>query len=110
MARRAFTSREESMRKPVIRIAPNNQVFDLPVIVAIEERLFLDDNFAQTVKDAEEDLIDECARDLLPQGDSEAFYRHFLTIPRRRGVSFSGLDPGHTRHDACACCWWKTTA
>ena len=27
---------------PVIRIAPNNQVFDLPVIVGIEEGLFRD--------------------------------------------------------------------
>src|SRR3979409_633452 len=26
--------------KPIVRIAPNNQVFDLPVIVAIEEGLF----------------------------------------------------------------------
>ena len=26
-----------NQNKPVVRIAPNNQVFDLPVIVAIEE-------------------------------------------------------------------------
>ena len=29
-----------AQEKPVIRIAPNNPVFDLPVIVGIEERLF----------------------------------------------------------------------
>src|SRR5436309_254079 len=29
-----------STQKPTVRIAPNNQVFDLPVIVAIEEGLF----------------------------------------------------------------------
>ena len=28
------------MTKPVVRIAPNNPVFDLPVIVGIEEGLF----------------------------------------------------------------------
>ena len=26
--------------KPLVRIAPNNPVFDLPVIVGIEEKLF----------------------------------------------------------------------
>ena len=38
--------------RPVIRIAPNNQVFDLPVIVGIEEGLFeaagLDVKFSAT--------------------------------------------------------------
>src|ERR687894_1837899 len=47
------------MSKPVIRIAPNNQVFDLPVIVAIEEGLFeaagLDVKFSATHADREKD-------------------------------------------------------
>ena len=47
------------MIKPVIRIAPNNQVFDLPVIVAIEEGLFeaagLDVKFSATHADREKD-------------------------------------------------------
>ena len=38
-----FVLEEKSMAsaiKPVVRIAPNNPVFDLPVIVGIEEGLF----------------------------------------------------------------------
>src|ERR687895_1783120 len=49
------------MSKPVIRIAPNNQVFDLPVIVAIEQGLFeaagLDVNFSATHADRERDAV-----------------------------------------------------
>src|ERR1700726_2541094 len=45
--------------KPVVRIAPNNQVFDLPVIVAIETGLFeeagLDVRFSATHADREKD-------------------------------------------------------
>src|SRR4030081_2761249 len=45
--------------KPVVRIAPNNQVFDLPVIVAIEAGLFeaagLDVRFSATHADREKD-------------------------------------------------------
>lgn len=48
--------------KPVIRIAPNNPVFDLPVIVAIEEGLFakagLDVSFSGTYADREKDQAD----------------------------------------------------
>ena len=51
------------MTKPVIRIAPNNQVFDLPVIVAIEEGLFeaagLDVAFSATHADREKDAADK---------------------------------------------------
>src|SRR5215472_18552196 len=47
------------MTKPTVRIAPNNQVFDLPVIVAIEEGLFdaagLDVRFSATHADRERD-------------------------------------------------------
>ena len=45
--------------KPIIRVAPNNPVFDLPVIVAIEEGLFeaagLDVRFSATYADREKD-------------------------------------------------------
>ena len=45
--------------KPVVRIAPNNPVFDLPVIVGIEEGLFeaagLDVAFSATYADREKD-------------------------------------------------------
>jgi NitT/TauT family transport system substrate-binding protein len=45
--------------KPIIRIAPNNPVFDLPVIVGIEEGLFaaagLDVRFTATYADREKD-------------------------------------------------------
>ena len=45
--------------RPVVRIAPNNPVFDLPVIVGIEEGLFekagLDVSFSATYADRERD-------------------------------------------------------
>jgi NitT/TauT family transport system substrate-binding protein len=48
-----------NQRMPVVRIAPNNPVFDLPVIVAIEEGLFqaagLDVAFSATYADRERD-------------------------------------------------------
>ena len=49
------------MSKPVIRIAPNNQVFDLPVIVGIEEGLFksagLDVAFCASYDEREKDSV-----------------------------------------------------
>jgi NitT/TauT family transport system substrate-binding protein len=46
-----------SQQKTVVRIAPNNPIFDLPVIVGIEEKLFeqagLDVQFAGTYEDRE---------------------------------------------------------
>jgi NitT/TauT family transport system substrate-binding protein len=46
-------------QRPLVRIAPNNPVFDLPVIVGIEEKLFeaagLDVRFSATYKDREKD-------------------------------------------------------
>ena len=48
-----------SASRPVVRIAPNNPVFDLPVIVGIEEGLFdkagLDVRFSATYADREKD-------------------------------------------------------
>jgi NitT/TauT family transport system substrate-binding protein len=50
------------MDKPLVRIAPNNPVFDLPVIVGIEEKLFekagLDVRFTATYADREKDSIE----------------------------------------------------
>ena len=50
-----------SSQKPVVRIAPNNQVFDLPVIVGIAEGLFeragLDVSFSATHADREKDAV-----------------------------------------------------
>jgi NitT/TauT family transport system substrate-binding protein len=52
-----------SATKPVVRIAPNNPVFDLPVIVGIEERLFeragLDVSFSATYADRERDSAEK---------------------------------------------------
>ena len=49
--------------KPVVRIAPNNPVFDLPVIVGIEEGLFaeagLDVAFTASYADREKDQADK---------------------------------------------------
>src|SRR5437868_11097779 len=48
---------------PLVRIAPNNQVFDLPVIVGIEEGLFaqagLDVRFSATHADREKDSAEK---------------------------------------------------
>src|SRR5216117_3878278 len=53
----------ESGTMPIVRIAPNNQVFDLPVIVGIEEGLFekagLDVRFSATHADRERDSAEK---------------------------------------------------
>jgi len=52
---------DPQQQKPVVLIAPNNQVFDLPVIVGIEEGLFeqagLDVSFSATHADREKDSV-----------------------------------------------------
>jgi len=52
-----------SATKAVVKIAPNNPVFDLPVIVGIEESLFakagLDVSFSATYADREKDSADK---------------------------------------------------
>jgi NitT/TauT family transport system substrate-binding protein len=52
-----------SATKPVVRIAPNNPVFDLPVIVGIEEGLFatagLDVSFSASYADRERDSAEK---------------------------------------------------
>src|SRR4030081_2883461 len=51
------------MIRPAVRIAPNNPVFDLPVIVGIEEGLFekagLDVSFSATYADRERDSAEK---------------------------------------------------
>src|SRR5215470_8396614 len=51
-----------TMARPSVRIAPNNPVFDLPVIVGIEEKLFekagFDVQFTATYEDREKDSIE----------------------------------------------------
>src|ERR1700731_4500254 len=52
---------QPDQNQPIVKIAPNNQVFDLPVIVGIEEGLFakagLDVSFSATHADREKDTI-----------------------------------------------------
>lgn len=52
-----------SQNKPAVRIAPNNPVFDLPVIVGIEEGVFdaagLDVKFSAAYADREKDSADK---------------------------------------------------
>ena len=52
-----------STLRPAVRVAPNNPVFDLPVIVGIEEGLFarrgLDVSFTATYADRERDSVDK---------------------------------------------------
>src|ERR1051325_3070528 len=52
-----------SAAKPVVKVAPNNPVFDLPVIVGIQEGLFarngLDVSFSATYADREKDSADK---------------------------------------------------
>src|SRR5205085_5024427 len=55
----------------VVKIAPNNPVFDLPVIVGIEEGLFaragLDVSFSATYADREKDIADKPVLDRLKE-------------------------------------------
>jgi NitT/TauT family transport system substrate-binding protein len=68
--------------KPVIRVAPNNPVFDLPVIVAIEEGLFaevgLDVSFSATYADREKDhaerpIMSRLKEDLFDSGCADSY-------------------------------------
>jgi NitT/TauT family transport system substrate-binding protein len=55
----SFADEEQAMANPVVRIAPNNPVFDLPVLVGIEEGLFakagLDVSLSASYADRERD-------------------------------------------------------
>src|SRR5215475_12014153 len=60
-----------STTRPALRIAPNNPVFDLPVIVGIEEGLFaktgLDVSFSTTYADREKDRAEQPVLDRLKE-------------------------------------------
>ena len=60
----------------VVRIAPNNPVFDLPVIVGIEEGIFADNNldvsFVATYDDREKDSVDKPSLSRLKENLFEA--------------------------------------
>jgi NitT/TauT family transport system substrate-binding protein len=71
-----------SPTRPVIRIAPNNPVFDLPVIVGIEEGLFakagLDVSFSATYADREKDsvqtpLMSRLKENLFDRGSADSY-------------------------------------
>jgi NitT/TauT family transport system substrate-binding protein len=71
-----------SASRPVVRIAPNNQVFDLPVIVGIEEGLFdqagLDVSFSATHADRERDaaaspVLSRLKEQLFECGSAESY-------------------------------------
>src|SRR5215475_4145595 len=61
-----------STTRPVVRIAPNNPVFDLPVIVGIEGGLFakagLDVSFSATYADREKDSVGKPVLSRLKEG------------------------------------------
>src|SRR3984957_13561620 len=77
---------EETMQpnqeRPVVKIAPNNPVFDLPVIVGIEEKLFakagLDVSFSASYADREKDnaltpLMSRLKENLFDRGSSDGY-------------------------------------
>src|SRR5438132_14432151 len=71
-----------SAAKPVVKVAPNNPVFDLPVIVDIEEGLFtkagLDVAFSATYADREKDsagkpVLDRLKENLFECGSADTY-------------------------------------
>jgi len=71
-----------SQNRPVVKIAPNNPVFDLPVIVGIEEGLFakagLDVSFSATYADREKDaaatpLMTRLKENLFDSGSADSY-------------------------------------
>src|SRR3979490_1081400 len=94
-----------STQTPTVRIAPNNQVFDLPVIVAIEEGLFeragLDVRFSATHADREKDsaqrpVMSRLKEQLFACGSGDSFnVCEWASIDRlergTRGGSIAGL-------------------
>jgi hypothetical protein len=76
-------------------------------MVAIERRLFEDDQFALAVEDAEDDLIDRYLRDALSAEDRRAFEEHFAASPlRQERIAFRRVLPqavaGRATADAVA--------
>jgi tetratricopeptide (TPR) repeat protein len=50
----------------------------------VEARLLEDDDYGERLLLIEDELIDDCARGALPDGERELFERNFLLTPRRR--------------------------
>src|SRR5439155_22717537 len=81
-----------SVSKHVVRIAPNNPVFDLPVIVAIEEGLVekagLDVSFSATYADREKDnaekpVLSRLKEELFECGSADSYnVREWASIDR----------------------------
>src|SRR5256885_7714027 len=92
-----------STQKPTVRIAPNSQVFDLPVIVAIEEGLFeragLDVRFSATHADREKDaagrpVMSRLKEQLFDCGSADSYnVCEWASIDRLE----RGRPGGHTR-------------
>jgi NitT/TauT family transport system substrate-binding protein len=73
---------QPSQNRPIVKIAPNNPVFDLPVIVGIEEGLFakagLDVSFSATYADREKDgaatpLMTRLKENLFDSGSADSY-------------------------------------
>ncbi len=73
---------QPSQNRPIVKIAPNNPVFDLPVIVGIEEGLFakadLDVGFSATYADREKDgaatpLMTRLKENLFDSGSADSY-------------------------------------
>src|SRR5262252_7253645 len=73
---------QPEQNRPTVSIAPNNPVFDLPVIVGIEERLFseagLDVSFSATYADREKDhaqtpLMSRLKENLFDCGSADSY-------------------------------------
>jgi hypothetical protein len=76
-------------------------------MVAIETRLFQDDQLSLAVEDAEDDLIDRYLRDELSPQDRRAFEEHFAASPlRQERIAFRRVLPrvvaGRASADAVA--------
>src|SRR5438477_8975423 len=94
-----------SATRPVVKIAPNNPVFDLPVIVGIEEGLFekagLDVSFSATYADRERDsaekpVLSRLKEQLFDCGSADSYnVCEWASIDRlergKRGGNIAGL-------------------
>src|SRR5258705_712942 len=100
LRRKTMSANQE---KPVVRIAPNNPVFALPVIVAIEEGLFaeagLDVSFSATYADREKDsaaspIMTRLKENLFDCGSADSYNAcELASIPPPRGRQARGDHP-----------------
>src|ERR1700752_2176010 len=95
---------ESPMPNPLVRIAPNNQVFDLPVIVGIEEGLFakagLEVRFSATHLDREKDhaerpIMSRLKEQMFDCGSADSYnVCEWASIDRLERGSRGGNIPG----------------